>query len=65
MTSEKFLWMMIRRRTTIPQLEGVALATGTGAIIRNRLLHFGFLIFRVFWIYPQAFSSRPSLADAH
>ena len=38
---------------------------GTGPIIRNRLLHIGFLIFRVFWTYPQAFSLRPSLADAN
>ena len=38
--------------------------TGTGPIIRNRLLHIGFSIFRVFRIYPQAFSFRPSLADA-
>ena len=39
--------------------------TGTGPIIRNRLLHIGFLIFRVFWICPQAFSFRPALADAN
>ena len=39
--------------------------TGTGPIIRNRLLHIVFLIFRVFWIHPQAFSIRPSLADAN
>ena len=39
--------------------------TGTGPIIRNRLLHIGFLIFRVSWIYPQAFSVRPSLGDAN
>ena len=40
-------------------------ATGTGPIIRNRLLHIGFLIFRKFWIYPQAFSFYPTLADAN
>ena len=40
-------------------------ATGTGPIIRNRLLHIGFLIFQKFWIYPQAFSFYPSLADAN
>ena len=40
--------------------------TGTGPIIRNRLfIHLGFLIFRVFWIYSQAFSGRASLADAN
>ena len=33
--------------------------------IRNRLLHIGFLFLRFFWIYPQAFSFRPSLADAN
>ena len=35
------------------------LATGNGPIIRNRLLHIGFSIFRVFCIYPQEFSLRP------
>ena len=39
--------------------------TATGPIIRNCLLRIGFLIFRVFWIHPQAFSFRPSLADAN
>ena len=39
--------------------------TGTELIIRNRLLHFGFLIFRVFRIYPQEFSFKPYLADAN
>ena len=41
------------------------LYTGTGPILINRLLHIGFLIFRVSWIYPQAFSFKPSLADAN
>ena len=39
--------------------------TGTGPINENRLLHIGFLMFRVFWIFPQAFSIEPSLADAN
>jgi len=39
--------------------------TGTGPIIRNRLLHIGFLIFRKLCIYPQAFSFDPTLADAN
>ena len=30
--------------------------TGTGPIIRNRLLKTGFSIFRKFWVYPQVFS---------
>jgi len=45
--------------------DGYILATGTEPMIRNRLLHIGFLIFRVFWNVPQAFSFRPSLADAN
>ena len=44
---------------------GLCLSTVAGPKVRNRLLHIGFLIFRVFWIYPQAFSFRPSLADAN
>ena len=40
-------------------------STGTGPIIRNRLLKIGFLIFRKFRFYPQAFSFYPTLADAN
>ena len=39
--------------------DGYILATVTRPIEINRLLHIGFLIFRAFWIYPQAFSFRP------
>ena len=41
------------------------LYTGIGPTVKKRLLHIGFLIFRVCWIDPQAFSFGPSLADAN
>ena len=42
--------------------------TGYGYRTENKkplVTYIGFLIFRVFWIYPQAFSFKPSLADAN
>ena len=67
--SPSIIWNRVMKRVTpgpqhIPQQVRLIKSTDTGWIIRNRLLHIGFLIFRVFWIYPQAFSFKPFLADA-
>ena len=56
---------LLKYKTEAYALDPRFRCTSTGPIIRNRLLRISFLIFRVFWIDPQALSFRPSLADAN
>ena len=42
----------VNPHVTIRHIQSLIVSTGTGPIIRNRLLYIGLFIFRKFWIYP-------------